>query len=102
MKETVAAPLALVVDVVAPSVPDPADHVTTLPATPTGLPFASASCAVIVTADPATGLTDELETRYLAGWAWKVTDPVEAIGLPPIVPLIVACPGVVEAVNVAA
>ena len=102
MKETVATPLALVVDVVAPSVPEVADHVTILPATPTGFPFVSASCAVIVTADPATGLADEVETRYFAGWAWKVTEAVEAIGLPPIVPLIVACPGVVEAVRVAA
>jgi hypothetical protein len=68
VKDTVATPAALVVDVPLPNEP-PApvfDHVTTTPLVATALPFVSASCAVTVTAVPAIG--DELEdvTRYLA------------------------------------
>jgi len=57
VKETVAAPLALVLVVAKANEPPPVlDHVTTWPARLTELLFASRSCAVIVTALPAAGL----------------------------------------------
>ena len=58
MNVTVATPLAFVVEVGEPNEP-PApvfDHVTVLPATPVGVSFWSASCAVIVTLPPAVGV----------------------------------------------
>ena len=66
---TVATPLKLVVLVPEENEP-PAPvllQVTTLPAMGTGKPPASASCAVIVTAVPATGLLSLEVTTYLAG-----------------------------------
>lgn len=65
VKLTVAAPLADVVDVAAAKDPFGFDllHVTTRPASGTLLLFASLSCAVIVTADPAVGLTELDVTR---------------------------------------
>src|SRR5436309_4278187 len=68
VKVTVATPPALVVLVGLPNDP-PAPvllHVTVLPAVLTGLLFASANCAVIVTALPARGLLLLELTRYLA------------------------------------
>ena len=55
---TVAAPLALVVQVPEANEPFESDlvHVTVRPDVVTALPFASASCAVMVTPSPATGL----------------------------------------------
>jgi hypothetical protein len=82
---TVATPLEFVVDVGAEKEPPfVLDHVTVLPDVPTGLLFASASCAVIVTPEPATGLELEDVTRYLVavlGTVVTVTLPV----FPPVV-----------------
>jgi hypothetical protein len=65
VKLTVATPLAFVVELVAASEPPPVFvQPTTSPDVETELPFASASCAVIVTAAPAAGEAAELVTRY--------------------------------------
>src|SRR6185369_3533222 len=57
VKLTVATPLAFVLLVaLANEPPFVLDQVTVCPAVPIGLLFASANCAVIVTAVPATGL----------------------------------------------
>src|SRR4051794_39824707 len=64
---TVAVPAAFVVDVGAPKDPPPVlDQVITLPAVATLLPFASESCAVIVTELPATGV--ELGLAWTTYW----------------------------------
>ena len=84
VKLTVATPLAFVLLVaLANEPPFVADHVTVCPAVVTTLLFASANCADIVTAVPATG--DKLldVTRYLAAAPAIVTtfplDPVRAL-----------------------
>jgi hypothetical protein len=56
-----------------------------------------------VSVPPATRSVEaEEKRRWSAGSAWKVTVAVAEIGLPPMVPLIVAVPGDVGAVRVAA
>jgi hypothetical protein len=84
VKLTVAIPLAFVLLVaLANDPPFVLDHVTVCPAVLTTLLFASANCADIVTAVPATG--DKLldVTRYLAAAPAIVTtfplDPVRAL-----------------------
>lgn len=68
VKRTVAMPLAFVVLVGVANVPPPVlDHVTIRPAIATGLLFASASCAEIVTVVPAGGLVLLVVMMYLAG-----------------------------------
>jgi hypothetical protein len=90
VNETVATPLAFVVDVAVPKVPPPVlDHVTTWPAVDTALLFASASCAVIVTAAPATGLALELVTRYFVAAPATVVNVAVVPVLPPVVPVAV-------------
>jgi hypothetical protein len=101
----VATPLPFVVDVAAEKEPLASDlvHVTTCPLVVTGLLFASASCAVIVTPLPATGPVELELTRYfVAPPAVNVTvaSPL-VIALPPIVPEIVAVPAEVGEVRVA-
>src|SRR5438093_6165411 len=79
VKFTVATPLASVALVaLANDPPTPVLlHVTVLPAVLTGLLFASANCAVIVTALPPTGLLLLELTRYLtAGPATVVMFPL--------------------------
>src|SRR5207248_1410168 len=87
VKTTVATPALLVVLVgVAKLPPLLLAHVTTRPAVATGVPCASASCAVIVTVPPATTL-DALEvTTYRVAAAataiaplFPVKDPVVAV-----------------------
>jgi hypothetical protein len=65
VKLTVASPVPSTVDVAGENVPPDKldDQVMTAPAAGTALPFASESCAEIVTALPATGLVSELVTR---------------------------------------
>lgn len=65
VKFTVAMPLALVSDVAAPNEPFALDfvHVTVSPTWLFGLLLTSRSCAVIVTAVPATGLNELEVTR---------------------------------------
>jgi hypothetical protein len=90
VKETVAMPAAFVVDVpLANEPPVPVfDQATTRPLVATALLLASASCAVIVTAAPATG--DELEdvTMYfVAVPAIVVTVPLVPVRAEPSVPV---------------
>ena len=82
MNETVAMPFVLVVLV--PDENEPPDpvllQVTTFPAMGTGRPPASANCAVMVTAVPATGLLSLEVTTYFAGWlATTSVAPVDAL-----------------------
>ncbi len=104
VKLTVATPEPLVVEVGEPNEP-PApvfDQVTVRPLVETALLLASASCAVIVTALPATGLEELDVTRYcVAAPGVKVTEAELAIAEPLRVPVIEAVPAVVEEVRVA-
>jgi hypothetical protein len=66
----------------------------------TALLFTSASCAVIVTAAPATGLALELVTRYFVAAPATVVNVAVVPVLPPVVPVAVcAVPEVVLVVN---
>src|SRR6266540_1303059 len=102
---TEASPLAFVTEVVEPKEPPPPepvfDQVTVRPARATGVPLASASCAVTVTTEPATGLELAAATTYFAGTGEKVTVALPPIALPPIVPVTFAVPGEVDDVSVA-
>jgi len=100
---TEARPLVFVVEVVElKEPPEPVfDQVTVRPPTATGVPLASASCAVTVTAEPATGFELAAATTYLAGTGVKVTVAFPPIALPPIVPVTFAVPGEVDDVSVA-
>ncbi len=95
---TEASPLAFVTEVVEPKEPpEPVfDQVTVRPARATGVPLASASCAVTVTTEPATGLELAAATMYFAGTGAKVTVALPPIALPPIVPVTFAVPGEVD------
>jgi hypothetical protein len=64
-RTTDARPLASVVDVAVAKLPFAPlfVHVTVFPLVPTAFPFASASCAVIVTVTPAAGAVVEAVTR---------------------------------------
>lgn len=74
VKLTVATPLVFVLVVaLANDPPFVLDHVTVWPDVPIGLLFASASCAVTVTAVPASGLELLDVTRYLAAAPAVVT-----------------------------
>ena len=84
VKLAVAIPFAFVGLVALPNDPPfVLDHVTVWPLVLIALLFASANCAVIVTADPAVGLTLLGVTRYLAGAPGTVTtlplEPVRAL-----------------------
>ena len=96
---TVAIPLALVVEVAVANEPLPLDfdHVTVRPAVETTLLFASASCALMVTSEPAAGLEFDEVTRYLvAAPGTVVIVPVVPVRLLPSVPVTVVA--VAEAV----
>jgi hypothetical protein len=78
VKSTVAIPLplvALVADANEPPVPV-LPHVTMAPDVATALPFASASCAEIVTTVPATGLDALGVTTYFVGGPATVITPL--------------------------
>src|SRR6266550_935259 len=91
-------PLALVGEVGLPKLPPfVLDQLTVWLFSATGLPLASASCAVIVTLLPATGLVELDDTRYcVPAPAAKVTVALPlVIGFVLIVALTVADPAVV-------
>ena len=103
---TVAWPAASVVDVAAEKLPPfVLDQVTVLPAVVTGLPLASANCAVIVTVLPAiTELALDVTTYFVAVGAGA--EMVMAFGLPemfvaPIFAVSEAVPALAGAVYVA-
>ena len=75
-------------------------NVTALPAVATGLLFASASCARIVTDVPATGVRFvDVTTYVVAAPAWKATRPGDVIATEFTVAPMVAVPAVVEDVR---
>ena len=105
VNETVAMPLALVVDVGAPNEPPPvADHVTTWPLVWTALLFTSANWAVMVTDAPATGEKLVEDTAYfVAVPAVNVTTALLALEMlwPLTVPETVDVPIAADDVSVA-
>ena len=100
---TVAMPLEFVVDVAEPNEPPPLlDHVTTCPAVNTALLLPSDSCALIVTAWPATGVVLFAVTRYfVAEPPVNATSALLEIAVALAVPVIVALPLAVADVSVA-
>ena len=103
VKTTVATPLAFVDDVGEPNDPPLVlDQVTVLPAVATRFPFASVSCALIVTDVPAIGVEFVAVTRYcVAAPGLNVTSALFVMPVDPAVPVTVAPPDVVPVVRVA-
>jgi hypothetical protein len=104
VKTTVAIPLSFVVLVGLANDPLVFDllHITTLPAALIALFCESASCAVIVTVLPATGLLLLEVTMYLlAEPIVKVTVASSVIAAPTSVPVILAVPTIVVEVKIA-
>lgn len=103
VKTTVAIPLEFVVDVADANDPPPVLlHVTIWPVVATELPFASASCALIVTFVPTVGFVLVVVTRYcVAGAAVNVTSALFAIASELTVPATVAVADVVPEVKTA-